>query len=142
MRDTTQKTSTPYKRGRVMLRYISTGILVAVTYLGSEGPLAAHNPQPWLPMPPQFKFILEDVPSIQDQPRFTAVAVLDCDAPAQKSADKFRENANIPEIMEAPAIVSRCEFIGQEIITVHQSKVFVPVTFKHDAWPSEPSMSL
>jgi hypothetical protein len=113
--------------------------LTARSYLGS---VAGHKPQACSPGTPQFMFAL-DVPSIQAQPRFTSVAVIDCDAPTQKlAADTVRENANKPLFTDAPAIVRRCEFVGQAVMAVRQSKVVVPVTFKHDAWPSEPSLSL
>jgi hypothetical protein len=109
-------------------------------YLGSPG---AHKPQAVSFGAPQFKFKLAGVPSIQAQPRFPSAAVLDCDAPTQKSVpETLRENAYRALFIDTPAIVRRCEFIGQAAIAVIQSKVAVPVTVKHDAWPSEPSLSL
>ncbi len=110
------------------------------TYFGS--PTVAQYTQPWLPGDPQFK-LPAGVPSIQAQPRFTDVAALDCDAPTQKvAADTLREKAYRPLVLDVPANVSRCEFIGHKIIAVNQLRIVIPVTFKHDAWPSEPSLSL
>ncbi len=115
------------------------------TYFGSKADSTAHKPQPWSPGAPQFKFELS-VPSIQAQSRLIAEAGLDCDAPTQKvEPDTVREKAYRPLVLDEPAIVNRCEFTGQAIIKFVQldaSAAAVPLSFKHDAWPSEPSLSL
>ncbi len=115
------------------------------THFGSSVPvpLVAHKPQPRVPGPPQFRLAFASVPSIQFQPRFTDVAVLDCDAPVQRlSPDTVREKAYKPLFIDALPTVNRCEFIGQAVIALSQLSAVVPLTFKHDAWPSEPSLSL
>ncbi len=115
------------------------------TYFGSNADweVTAHKPQPWFPGAPQFKFAAADVPSIQAQPRLIAEAVLDCDAPTKKvEPDTVREKAYRPLVLDVPAIVNRCEFIGQAVIAIVQVSKSGPLTFKHDAWPSEPSVSL
>jgi hypothetical protein len=109
------------------------------TYFGSKSTFTAHKPQPRSPSAPQFKLLPAGVPSIQAHSRFTDVTALDCDAPTQKlSTGTLRENAYRPLFLDVPAIVSRCEFIGQAVININQldaSVSSVPLSFKHDFPP-------